>query len=402
MIVHSIGYRCYGLYNFTEVIMNIAILGAAFGDEGKGHVAHHLSRNYNWVVRFNGGANAGHTIYRDGVKYVHNLMPSFDWRSPFPKAFLSSGMVIDLTQLHLEVSKLYEIDKNLPKRVYVDPDAFLVLESHKEQDKNENSHIGSTNRGIGPAYRSKIERHGLKVRDALNGNISDNWVKLAIPKLIDMGVQFKTILELRSQMESQNILFEGAQGVMLDINHGTYPYVSCSESTVAGVYSCGFHWAPPKIVYGVAKVYTTKVGEGPFPTELQGKEAESLRERGKEYGATTGRPRKIGWLDLPALKYACDKGGINSLIITKFDILDGMKEIPVCSKYETAPISGQDFFTAKPEYINVSGWDDSKQSEQLRPFIETIEKTTGRDIGYISCGTSDSDIKVWSKNDVVE
>jgi len=141
---------------------NVAVLGAQFGDEGKGKIVHDFSPNYDWVVRFSGGANAGHTIYRDKVKYVHNLIPSFDWRCDRTKAFLASGMVIDIEQLHLEVSKLYEINKSIPSKIYVDPDAFLVLEAHKEQDRQNNKHIGSTNRGIGPAYKSKVGRDGIR------------------------------------------------------------------------------------------------------------------------------------------------------------------------------------------------------------------------------------------------
>jgi adenylosuccinate synthase len=289
---------------------NIAILGAVFGDEGKGHITHHFSKDYDWVVRFNGGANAGHTIYRDGVKYVHNLMPSFDWRSLKPKAYLGSGMVIDLEQLHKEVLALYELDKSLPGRVYVDLDAFMVLPEHKEEDKKSNGHIGSTNRGIGPAYKSKIARQGSRIRDYVKPGVMFGF----IGAMQDMGVHFVNLLEMEPKMKNSSILYEGAQGILLDINHGIYPYVSCSEATVAGVYSAGFHFAPPTKVYGVAKCYTTKVGEGPFPTEIFGEEAENLRKLGNEYGSTTGRPRRIGWLDLPALNYACKKGGITDLM----------------------------------------------------------------------------------------
>ena len=149
---------------------NIAILGAVYGDEGKGRVVHEFSKNYDWIVRFNGGANAGHTIYRDGVKYVHNLMPSFDWRATKPKAFLGAGMVIDLEQLYKEVSLLYVENSKLSSRVYIDPDAFVVLPEHKDEDKKINGHIGSTNRGIGPAYVSKISRNGIRIRDISGTN----------------------------------------------------------------------------------------------------------------------------------------------------------------------------------------------------------------------------------------
>lgn len=374
--------------------MNIAVLGAVWGDEGKGHIVHSLSEKYDWIIRFNGGANAGHTIYRHNVKYVHNLMPSFDWRSPRPKAFLGSGMVIDLEQLHKEVTTLWNANSGFPSRVYVDPDAFVVLPEHKEEDKRLNGHIGSTNRGIGPAYVSKISRKGLRIRDRMR-DADSNRDQHFIKEMQKMGVHFKGLMELRRQMEDDNLLFEGAQGVMLDINHGIYPYVSCSESTVAGIYSCGFHFAKPEKVYGVAKCYTTKVGEGPFPTELHDKEAHDLRERGNEYGATTGRPRRIGWIDLPALDYACQKGGITNLIVTKFDILDGMDRVPMCVAYDKPPLSSSDFYDAKPQYITVPGWKSAKNEEELNPFIQRIEKSTSCPVSYISAGTDSKDVKPW-------
>lgn len=370
---------------------NIAVLGAAFGDEGKGHITNYLSKDYDWVIRFGGGANAGHTIYRDGAKYVHNLMPSFDWRSTKPKAFLGSGMVIDLEQLNKEVQALWNINSSYPSRVYVDPDVFVVLPQHKEEDKKLNGHIGSTNRGIGPAYTSKISRTGTRIRDIMNSGIQNVF----IDEMKRMGVHFKGLLELRRQMEIDKILFEGAQGVMLDINHGIYPYVSCGESTVAGVYSCGFHFAKPDKVYGVAKCYATKVGEGPFPTELHNEEAESLRERGNEYGATTGRPRRVGWIDLPALDYACQKGGITDIILTKFDILNGMDRVPMCVAYDKPPMCSKDFFDTKPQYITVPGWQDAKDNYQLVPFINKVEQLTNCHVSYISRGVSEKDILNW-------
>lgn len=371
---------------------SIAVLGAMWGDEGKGHITHRLSSTFDWVIRFNGGANAGHTIYRDGVKYVHNLMPSFDWRRDETKAFLGSGMVIDLEQLHKEVALLWNVNSALPSRVYIDPDAFVVLPSHKEEDKQTNGHIGSTNRGIGPAYRDKISRHGLRIRDLMNGASEQrHWIE----EIKKMGARFKGVLELRREMESSSLLFEGAQGVLLDINHGLYPYVSCSDATISGIYGSGFAFARPEKVYGVAKCYTTKVGEGPFPTEIHGKEAEDLRQRGNEFGATTGRPRRVGWLDLPALNYACQKGGITNLILTKFDILNGMDRVKMCVAYEKPPTCSQDFFETSPQYITVPGWEDAKDQDQLAPFIQQVERATHCFVSYVSTGTDGKDIVGW-------
>lgn len=382
--------------------MNIAILGAMWGDEGKGHITHHLSKDYDWVIRFNGGANAGHTIYRDGKKYVHNLLPSVDFRIPQVKAYLGAGMVIDLEKLRDEV---YDASKDFPgigKRIYVDKNAFLVESKHKAEDKAKNAHIGSTNRGIGPAYMDKIGRNGTRISD-LFGAFCDPYYSDLMRQLVGKGVNFVNLLDVRDEMSRGKLLYEGAQGVLLDINHGIYPYVSCSDCTIGGIYSSGFHFAPPEKVYGVAKCYTTKVGEGPFPTELNGEEAEALRVRGNEYGATTGRPRRVGWLDLPALRYACKVSGITSLIITKFDILDGMEKIPLCLLYDKEPQSPADFFQAKPQYTKLTGWKNAKNNtdwknnteNQLYDFIAQIERSTDCCVDYISCGTDSKDIIPW-------
>lgn len=376
-------------------MLNIAVLGSQWGDEGKGRVVHDFSPNYDWIVRFNGGANAGHTIYRDGKKYVHNLMPSFDWRSPRPKAFLGSGMVIDLQQLHKEVEALYTLSPDYSARVYVDLDAFLVLPEHKDEDKATNAHIGSTNRGIGPAYKSKISRCGVRIRDVMLGLYTDHDMPLLYEKIQSMGVKFVNLMDLTGEMLLSSILFEGSQGVLLDINHGIYPYVSCSESTVAGIYSSGFHFIKLDKVYGVAKCYVTKVGEGPFPTEILGVQAEELRSKGQEYGATTGRPRRVGWLDLPALNYACYKGGITDLIVTKFDILNNMSQINVCESYEKSPTCYHDFYNAKTNLISMSGWKDAKNYKDLSEIINKIEYATNRPVSYISCGVDKSDLIAW-------
>lgn len=379
--------------------MNIAVLGAMWGDEGKGHITHHLSRDFDWVIRFNGGANAGHTIYRDGVKFVHNLLPSVDFRQPNIKAYLGAGMVIDLEKLRDEV---IEIDKAYPgvgKRIYVDKDAFIVEKKHKEEDMATNGHIGSTNRGIGPAYKDKIGRTGKRIGDLFYGGKPDliRGYSDVLVDLITKGVTFTHVLEMEDVFKASSLLFEGAQGVLLDINHGIYPYVSCSDATIGGIIASGFAFVKLDRVYGVAKCYTTKVGEGPFPTEIHGEAAEDLRKMGNEFGATTGRPRRVGWLDLPALKYACQKGGITHLILTKFDILNGLSKIPVCVSYKNkAPKSPADFFGAQPLTAEINGWSDAKQSNQLTNFINLVELITKRPVEYVSCGTDDSDIMDWA------
>lgn len=381
---------------------NIAVLGAMWGDEGKGHITHWLSPRYDWVVRFNGGANAGHTIYRDGKKFVHNLLPSVDFRVPTIKAYLGAGMVIDLKKLVDEVYTLEDTYPGAAKNIYVDREAFLVLDTHIEEDKQTNAHIGSTNRGIGPAYRDKVSRKGVRIDDLWTNRYFDPYYDDFMYQLCGRGVNFVHSMEMEPEMQKSNILFEGAQGILLDINHGIYPYVSCSDATIGGIHSSGFGWAQLERVYGVAKCYTTKVGEGPFPTELQGKEADDLRERGHEFGATTGRPRRVGWLDLPALRYACKKGNITNLIITKFDILNGMEQVPVCVEYaeqeelpahmrNKMPLCPSDFFNRTPVYKNIEGW-NACDPDQLNAFVSAVEHGSGVEVSYLSCGTDASDI----------
>lgn len=371
-----------------------AILGALWGDEGKGHITHAFSPNYDWVIRFNGGANAGHTIYRDDKKYVHNLLPSVDYRNKRTKSYLGAGMVIDLEKLRDEV---YDTEENFPgaaKNIYVDRNAFIVLDEYKTEDKATNAHIGSTNRGIGPAYTAKIGRRGVRINDLyrIHSGFHDPYYNDFMYQLVGKGVNFVHTMEMEKEFEQSDILFEGAQGIMLDINHGVYPYVSSSDCTVSGIMTSGFGKFMPSHVWGVCKVYLTKVGEGPMPTELKGIAAESLRQLGNEYGATTGRPRRVGWLDLPALRYAIAKSGITELIFTKFDILNGAKEITVCDRYEKEPVCGDDFFDAKPNFTKIPGWIDSQDIEQLQPFIDYIEQETGIDIDFISRGTNITDI----------
>lgn len=365
---------------------NVGVLGTFFGDEGKGHITHALSPEYDYVIRFNGGGNAGHTIYRDGKKFVHHLLPSIDFRTKHIKGFLGAGMVIDLEQLHDELTLAEQDYPGVSTRIYVDPDAFVILPQHKEEDKTKNGDLGTTNKGIGPCYAEKIARRGTRIHDLIQSNSN------IICTLTEMGVNFVHALELRHKLAASKLLFEGAQGVMLDINHGTYPYVSSSDCTIAGIAASGFGFVMPRKVYGVAKAYSTRVGAGPFPTELEGKAAESLREQGKEYGSTTGRPRRVGWLDLPALKYAVEKSGITSLIITKLDILNGMNKVPVCFSYDKTPVCGNDFANAKTKLLEVKGWTNPKDYAQIREFIHNIEYFSETRVSLISCGTDKKDI----------
>lgn len=366
--------------------MNIVIVGSSFGDEAKARIAHEFSKSYEWVIRSSGGNNCGHTIYSGGKKYVYNLVPSIDFNHKHVKGFLGSGMVIDLEHLYKELSALEEDFPGCSKQIYVDPDAFACLPKHVEGDKDNVKRIGSTGKGVGVVYVDKMSRTGTKVIDLIDQKHP------SVDKLVNLGVNFKYVLELRKDFENSNCMFDGAQGVMLDINHGTYPYVTCADTTLASIYASGFAFLKIDRVYGVAKAYSTRVGEGPYPTEIFGPEAESLRARGSEFGAVTGRPRRVGWLDLPALKYACLKGGITDLIITKFDILDGMDTVPVATSYDKEPMSGRDFFTANANYTEVPGWEDSREVSQLAPFLKTVEDHVGLKVRYVSCGVNKEDL----------
>lgn len=369
---------------------NIAIIGAQFGDESKGRVTHEFSKNYDFIIRYAGSLNCGHTIYVDGKKYAHHLVPCIDFKKSSARGFLGAGMVIDLSSLINELSAL-EIDfPGVSKRMIIDPDSFLITPEHIQQDKDNNKKIGTTQKGVGPAYVSKVDRKGLRLGDVLR-TPSNEYYSLT-KKLQKMGVQFKYCLELRSELQSSNIIFEGAQSVMLDINHGTYPFVTSSDCTVSGISSAGFGFIKLDEVYGICKAYNTRVGNGPFPTELYDEEAELLRQKGSEFGSTTGRPRRVGWMDLPAIRYAAVKGGITSLVIAKLDILNGQSQVPVCYAYDKEPVCGSDFFDAVPKYTYINGWNDAKDLNQIRHFIDFVEHQTNLPVKYVSCGTAPEDL----------
>ena len=369
----------------------IAIIGGQFGDEAKSRVGHLLSRRADYICRFGGSGNCGHTIYVDGKKYVHHLVPSVDFKYSQAKGFLGSGMVINLFDLRDELHKLEQDFPEVSRRIIVDPDAFVVTQAHIDEDKAKNGHIGSTNKGVGPAYAGKIARRGLRIKELLS---KKNEYSEVLSDLDKMGVTFRHSISLANEFNKSRIIFEGAQSVMLDINHGTYPFVTSSDCTVSGIYSSGFNFIRIDRAIGVVKCYSTRVGNGPFPTELEGQEAEDLRAKGNEIGATTGRPRRVGWMDLPQLRYAVLKGGITELAITKLDILNGMKSIPVCSEYhDGAPMSGSDFFDRKPHYVNLPGWKDaSSLDKNVMNFISYVENAVGVPVDFISTGVGPKDL----------
>jgi len=413
----------------------LAIVGAQWGDEGKGKVVNYFARDYEWIVRFSGGANAGHTIYVDGKKYVNHILPSISPDSD-SKAFLGAGMVIDLEQMIKEIEIIENDYPGFSSRIHIDREVFLVLPWHKQEDAIieswRDNPIGTTKKGVGPAYTDKVSREGIKFyhlldEDMLMERLKNSYklkMKMYNEKLeMDYKDVFEYLVHLRKKLEQMNVniasavdmadvfrnttvLFEGAQGVLLDLDFGTYPFVTSGSCMAHGVSAVGFSTFELDSVMGVLKAYTTRVGEGPYPTEETDQEkAEELREKGNEYGATTGRPRKVGWLDLPALRYAKIRSGLTEFVITKADVLNGMDEIKICTAYDVngkikeTPSSSYDFFVAKPIYETLKGWQNTRHINFLK-YMTFIEEKTGIKINNISYGPMTEEMM--AKNTMIE
>jgi len=365
---------------------NVAVLDVFLGDNGKGKIVHDFSPDFDFVIRFSGSSNCGHVIYRDGKKYNHHLLPSTDYRVKTTKSFLGFGMVINPNELLEEILTMEQDFPGVGKSIIVDPDTFVVLPEHIEFDKANNKHIGSTNKGVGPAYTDKVARKGVRFYHLINDRAP------VIHKLKELGVSFTPVLQMREVFEKSKLLFEGNQGILLDINAGLYPYITSSECGVSGIYSSGFNFVKLDRVYGLFKPYSTKSGGGPFPTEVFDEEAERLRKMGNEYGNTTGRPRRIGHLDLAAIKYASAKGGITHLIITKLDVLNSQKRVKACVSYGKELYSPNDFKDYVLEYIDLPGWDNAKDLNQLKTFLYIVEDTIGLPVEFVSTGINKEDL----------
>ncbi len=372
----------------------VVVVGAQWGDEGKGKVVDLLTEHAQVVARLGGGANAGHTIVVDGKKYVTHLIPSGVLR-PGVACVLGEAMVIDPKTLVEEIQAfrgqgLLARDSDL----VIAGRAHLTFPHHRDLDRLRESRpgaIGTTQRGIGPTYESKTSRTGVRVEDLLRPerlrlNIERNigYVSAALAKFgaatPDLDALVKEYLgyaeiirpfvrdasrflyeEIR---KGRNVLFEGAHGVLLDLDHGTYPFVTSSSTTAGGACSgCGIGPTSIDTVVGIVKAYTTRVGNGPFPTELLDKDGERLREVGREFGSTTGRPRRCGWLDIPALRLTVRLSGIESLALTKLDVLDGLSEVKLCVAYrlhgkllDEMPLDPDDLTAVEPVYETLPGW----------------------------------------------
>jgi len=381
--------------------MNVTlVLGAQWGDEGKGKIVDILSKDADIVARYQGGANAGHTVVFNGKKFILHLIPS-GILNPNSFCIIGNGVVIDPYALLEEIDLLGKFNISVDNRLLISNKAHLILPYHKILDKvseecSEKS-IGTTGRGIGPAYVDKFARCGIRVSEILHPEILKNHLEKNFKEKIqlitkyygkeveeqDYNRQISEYLEALNKIkqyvadttffinrqikDGKKVLIEGAQGTLLDVDHGTYPFVTSSNPTSGG--ACTGLGIPPTVItniIGVAKAYTTRVGNGPFPTELKDETGEIIRKNGFEYGSTTGRPRRCGWLDLVALKYSIMINGINSLALTKIDVLSSFAEIKVCVKYqidgnETTEFPSDSIIldNAKPIYQVLPGWNKS-------------------------------------------
>jgi adenylosuccinate synthase len=411
---------------------NIAVLGAQWGDEGKGKIVDMLTPHFSAVARYQGGHNAGHTVYVKGKKFVLHLIPS-GILHPGVMCVIGNGVVIDPQALFVEIDELARNGIGVEGRLLVSEKAHIILPYHRELDvlseaRRGERKIGTTSRGIGPAYEDKIGRRGIRVcdllgdRDALAEEVRENvsarnriikestldW-KPVFDQVVAAGERMRpwvTDVSLalhRLMAEGKNVMFEGAQATLLDIDHGTYPFVTSSNASVGGVCT-GLGVAPRAIggVLGVAKAYTTRVGEGPLPTELSGELADRLRESGQEYGASTGRPRRCGWFDAVVVRYSARINGIDALALTKLDVLDGLSEVLICSGYKTSggtlsefPADLRCLSGAEPIYERMPGWSTPTRGvtrfeglpEEARRYVRRLEEVTGVDCAIISTGS---------------
>jgi adenylosuccinate synthase len=414
---------------------NIAVLGAQWGDEGKGKIVDLLTPNFSIVARYQGGHNAGHTVYANGRKFVLRLLPSGILHDGIT-CVIGNGVVVDPQALFAEIDEIARAGIAIGDRLIVSDKAHLILPYHRELDllseaRRGERKIGTTSRGIGPAYEDKIARRGIRVGDMANADalssairhnvdarnriIGDSvmdadqviadirkaWTRMA-PWVTDVSLFLD-----RARKAGRAIMFEGAQGTLLDIDHGTYPYVTSSNATTGGV--CTGLGLPPRAidgVLGVAKAYTTRVGEGPLPTELLGEIGNRLRETGQEFGAVTGRPRRCGWYDAVAVRYAVRVNGLDALALTKLDVLDGMNELQICTSYRCDGATLTEFpgdiaqlARCEAVYESMPGWSaptagirayDALPKDAQR-YVARLEELTGVPAAVLSTGSARED-----------
>ena len=412
--------------------MNIAVLGAQWGDEGKGKIVDQLTPHFSIVARYQGGHNAGHTVYANGRKFVLRLLPSGILHDGIT-CVIGNGVVVDPQALFAEIDEVTAAGVSIGDRLTISDKAHLILPYHRELDilseaRRGERKIGTTSRGIGPAYEDKIARRGVRIGDLANmdalasavrhnvaarnriipestmdadqvlAELQQAWQRMS-PWVADVSLFLS-----RARQAGRSIMFEGAQGTLLDIDHGTYPYVTSSNATIGGV--CTGLGVPPQAidgVLGVAKAYTTRVGEGPLPTELTGELGDRLRESGQEFGAVTGRPRRCGWYDAVAVRYAVRVNGLSALALTKLDVLDGLPELQVCTAYRCKgatltemPGDQAQLAACEPVYETLPGWTKptagvrvfEELPEDARNYVARLEEITGVTAAIISTGSS--------------
>ncbi|MGN7860463.1 adenylosuccinate synthase [Microbacterium sp. 22303] len=425
----------------------IVIVGVQWGDEGKGKATDLLGERTDWVVKFNGGNNAGHTVVVGDEKYALHLLPS-GILSAGVTPVIGNGVVIDLEVLFHELEALGSrgIDTS---RLKVSANAHIITQYHRTLDKVTERFlgkrmIGTTGRGIGPAYADKINRVGIRVQDLFDENILRQKVEGALDQKNHLLVKVfnrraitcdEIVEDLLSYAErlrpmvadtghllddalqrGEVVVFEGGQATMLDVDHGTYPFVTSSSATAGGA-ATGSGVGPGRLdrIVGIVKAYTTRVGSGPFPTELFDEQGDWLRARGFEFGTTTGRPRRVGWYDAPITRYATRVNGITDLVLTKLDILDGLDQVPVCVAYDVdgvrfddVPVNQSDFHHAKPILEYFPGWQEDISSarrfedlpKNAQDYVLALEKMSGTRISVIGVGPERDQVIV--RHDLVD
>ncbi len=409
--------------------MVTVVVGLQWGDEGKGKIVDYLAESYDIIARFQGGTNAGHTVLVGNEEFIFHLLPSGILRENKIGA-IGAGVVLDIDTLLKEIKLIEEKSGSIEDRFIIDGRAQITLPFHKDEDalqETTGKGIGTTKRGIGPTYRDKYWRIGIRLFDLFDENKLHSAIEKSLTfnnHLLQVYGEHKTyttdeILKKLMQWKDEvgkfagdvalflneeigsgkNVLLEGAQGTFLDITFGTYPYVTSSH-TISGGATIGTGLPPSSIdsVIGISKAYTTRVGKGPFPTELKGELGDHIREKGGEYGATTGRPRRCGWLDLVMLKYSVMLNGVDELVITKLDVLDGLQEVKIATHYELPDgTKTQDLpyslEIVKPVYTTFEGWESTKSARSVkdlpknaRAYLDFIENFLGVKISLVSVG----------------
>ncbi len=416
---------------------SLGLVGLQWGDEGKGKIIDFLAQNFDVIVRYQGGPNAGHTVYWENFHFAFHQVPSGIINKK-TICIIGRGCVIDLSVLKEELNQLPQAKIDYAKRLFIDSKTHLILPYHKAIDKYReealgNKKIGTTARGIGPCYEDKFARIGIRFGDLNNEEVFGERLKrnlaqknfllmelykaepLSEKKIYDEYQEYAAFFSdmiidgsdyINSAYEkNKKILFEGAQGTLLDIDHGTYPFVTSSSPTAGGICT-GVGVGPTRIddIIGVAKAYTTRVGMGPFPTELFDDTGKLLQTRGGEFGATTGRPRRCGWFDAPLVRYTARVNGLKQIALTKLDILDEFKEINICVGYTYKDEKTEDFnpdlcSELKPEYIKIEGWQTSTKTarsikdlpNQARKYLEKVEELTRCKVSILSVGEKRQD-----------